>query len=367
MQNIFLVRNWLLLLFTLSYLPILAQTTDSGAVKPPVVKKKPVITHAAGDSSRPKARTAPVKRDSTRVGLVKKDSTRAISPLTAHVKKDSSRLAADTTGHKVDSTALAAVPKVKVPSPYDLYMKKLEQENSLLKPGKPRFVDTNPVRPYRNMDWLIYLIAGVLLVLSLIRLFYQKYFADLFRAFLNPTLSQRQLKDQLSQSPFPNMLLNIFFSIALGLYFYLVLYRQQVFPQAEPWLLIPGLIVLVAVVYGFKYVMLRFCGWLFGNSELADAYIFILYLINKILGVLLVPFLVIIAFCTPEIARAFLYISLFFIVLLIVYRYIRSYSLVRQYLSFSKLHFFLYLCAFEVAPVLILTKVLQNIWLTGNP
>jgi Domain of unknown function (DUF4271) len=356
LQNIFLVRNWLLLLFILGYLPVLAQTTDSAAV-PPAVKKKPVITRTAADSSRPKARTAPVKRDSARAAL----------PAVARVKRDTTKLLKDTANLKTDSLALAAAPKVKPVSAYDLYLKKISQENVFLKPGKQRFVDTNPIRPYRNMDWLIYLMAGVLLVLSVIRLAYRKYFSDLFRAFLNPTLSQRQLKDQLSQSPFPNMLLNIFFAIALGLYFYLVLYRQQVFPQAEPWLLIPGLVVMVAVVYGFKYIMLRFCGWLFGNSELADAYIFILYLINKILGVLLVPFLVIIAFCKPEIARTFLYISLFFIVLLIIYRYIRSYSLVRQYLSFSKLHFFLYLCAFEVAPVLILTKVLQNIWLTGNP
>ncbi|MBO9729074.1 MAG: DUF4271 domain-containing protein [Chitinophaga sp.] len=356
------MRNWLLLLFIFSYLPILAQTTDSAAVKAPVIKKKPVTAHTAGDSTRPKVHTTTlVKKDSTRV------NHKPVAPLAASVKKDSTTLAADTTLHKTDSTAVAAVPKVKVPSAYDLFMKKLAAENIFLKPGRPTFVDTNPVRPYRSMDWLIYLMAGVLLVLSVIRLVYQKYFSDLFRAFLNPTLSQRQLKDQLSQSPFPNMLLNAFFAIALGLYFYLVLYRQQVFPQAEPWLLIPGLIMLVAVVYGFKYIMLRFCGWLFGNSELADAYIFILYLINKILGVLLVPFLVIIAFCSPEIARTFLYISLFFIVLLIIYRYIRSYSLVKQYLSFSKLHFFLYLCAFEVAPVLILTKVLQNIWLTGNP
>lgn len=355
MQNIFLVRNWLLLLFILGYLPVLAQTTDSAAA--PAVKKKPAATRTAADSLRPKPRTAPVR----------KDSTRAVLPAIARAGKDTARSGKDTAALKTDSLALAAAPKVKPVSAYDLYLKKISQENIFLKPGKPRFVDTNPIRPYRNMDWLIYLMAGVLLVLSIIRLSYRKYFSDLFRAFLNPTLSQRQLKDQLSQSPFPNLLLNIFFAIALGLYFYLVLYRQQVFPQAEPWLLIPGLVLMVAVVYGFKYVMLRFCGWLFGNSELADAYIFILYLINKILGVLLVPFLVIIAFCSPEIARTFLYISLFFIVLLIIYRYIRSYSLVRQYLSFSKLHFFLYLCAFEVAPVLILTKVLQNIWLTGNP
>ncbi|MFY0252796.1 DUF4271 domain-containing protein [Chitinophaga sp. 30R24] len=380
------MRNWLLLLFTLGYLPILAQTTDSSAVKVPAIHK-PAVVHTAGDTTRPKMHTAPVKRDSNHTAFVRRDSTRGawVKRDTAHAafkrdstrvgfiqpaipaRKDSGNLAADTSRHKADSLAVAAMPKIKPVTDYDLYMKKLLQENMFLKPGRPRFVDINPARPFRNMDWLIYLVAGVVLLLSIIRLSYRKYFSDLFRAFFNPTLSQRQLKDQLSQSPFPNMLLNVFFAIALGVYLYLVLYRQQVFPQAEPWLLIPGLVVLVAVAYSFKYTMLRFCGWLFGNSELADAYVFILYLINKVLGVLLVPFVVIIAFCKPEIARTFLYISLFFIALLVIYRYIRSYSLVKQYLSFSKLHFFLYLCAFEVAPVLILTKVLQNIWLTGNP
>ncbi len=350
------MRNWLLFLFILSYLPLAAQTVDSGAVKKPAAPKKPVVTRHASDSTRPKPRPVRLKTDSLKQHAIRRD--------TAALKK-TAITPVDTT-HRSDTT-LAAAPKPKAVSAYDIYLKKIEGENILLKPGRPVFYDTNPMRPYRDMDWLVYLMGGVLLVLSVVRLSYRKYFSDLFRAFFNPTLSQRQLKDQLSQSPFPNLLLNIFFSIALGLYLYLVLYRQQVFPQAEPWLLIPGLVALVAIVYGIKYVMLRFCGWLFGNVELADAYIFILYLINKILGVLLVPFLVIMAFCKPEIARTFLYISIFFIILLIVYRYIRSYSLVRQYLSFSKLHFFLYLCAFEVAPVLILTKVLLNIWLTGNP
>ncbi|MCW3462687.1 DUF4271 domain-containing protein [Chitinophaga nivalis] len=327
----------------------MAQTPDSGAVPPPVVKKKPVITRTVADSLRPKVRVQPVKKDTLKAAV-------ATTPAAV--------AGADTSLLRKDSVA---VPKVKPVSAYDVYMKKLAAENMFLKPGRPTFYDNNPLRTRRDMDWLAYLIGGVLLVLSVIRLSYLKYFSDLFRAFLNPTLSQRQLKDQLSQSPFPNMLLNIFFALSLGVYLYLVLYRNQVFPQAEPWLLIPGLVALVAVVYGTKYVMLRFCGWLFGNVELADAYIFILYLINKILGVLLVPFLIVMAFCRPNIAIGALYISIFFIVLLVVYRYIRSYSLVKQYLSFSKLHFFLYLCAFEVAPVLILTKVLLNIWLTGNP
>ncbi|MFB6455740.1 DUF4271 domain-containing protein [Chitinophaga sp. Hz27] len=343
----------------------MAQQADSSA-RVPADTHTTVIRHVA-DTSRPKPRAIKPRTDSTgRSIAVRRDTTRHIvaAPI---VHKDSTRLATDTSHIASDSTKVAAVPKVKPVSFYDIYMKKLVAENVFLKPGKPSYADVNPIRPFHDLDWLVYVVAGITLLIAVIRLAYQKYFHDLFRAFLNPTLSQRQLKDQLSQSPFPNFLLNAFFIISLGMYLYLVLYRKQVFPQAEPWMLIPGLIALVAIVYGTKYVMLRFCGWLFGNADLADAYIFILYLINKILGVLLVPFLVVMAFCSPEIAQTFLYISIFFIILLIIYRYIRSYSLVKQYLSFSKLHFFLYLCAFEVAPVLILTKVLLNIWLTGNP
>gem|GEM_PF-313577 len=268
-----------------------------------------------------------------------------------------------------DTTATALQPNklpLNRPSAYDNFMRSLANSNVFLRPDKPRYFQLNPLRPYKDLDWLVYLIGGIVLLLGIIRMSYLKYFSDLFRAFLNPTLSQRQLKDQLSQSPFPNFLLNTFFAVSLGVYFYLLMYRQQYIFNADAWLLIPGLVLLVALVYIVKYVVLRFCGWLFGNTELADAYIFILYMINKVLGIMLVPFLVILAFCQPEIAQTFLYISIFFIILLVGYRYIRSYSVVKQYLSFSKLHFFLYLCAFEVVPVLILTKVLL-IWLTGNP
>ncbi len=291
------------------------------------------------------------------------------APAAAHkVKPDSAHTAAlhaaDSAKARLADSLLAATPKVPA---YDTIMQSLLEKNAFLtRKGKPVVLDVNPVRETDDQDWLVYLVAGVLLLLGIIRSSYLKYFNDMFRAFFNPTLSQRQLKDQLSQSPFPNFLLNFFFVISLGLYLYLLMYRLDYPTDAIAWMLIPGLMLLVGIIYLVKFVVLRFCGWLFGNEELIDAYVFILYLINKVLGILLAPFLVVLAFCSPEIASICLYISIFFIVLLVVYRYVRSYSLVRQYLSFSKLHFFLYLCAFEVVPVLIITKVLL-LWLTGNP
>ncbi|PSL35281.1 uncharacterized protein DUF4271 [Chitinophaga ginsengisoli] len=365
------MRNWLLFLFIIPCLRLAAQTDSS-------VRQEPAVQHTPAKVQRAPGDTAarPVKK---KVPVVKKDSAGVTIPVSA--LKPAAPVAPVVSSPVVPATPAATKPVATAVSPdsaqqqtvvpsrqetaYDLFLKELTAKNVFLRSNKPTRLDVNKLRVFDDLDWLVYVMAGVVLLLGIIRLSYLKYFSDLFRAFMNPTLSQRQLKDQLSQSPFPNFLLNSFFVISLALYLYLLMYRQQYITSNTAWMAIPGLIVLVAVVYGVKYLMLRFCGWLFGSSELADAYIFILYLINKVLGILLVPFLVILAFCTPELAKAFMYISIFFIVLLVAYRYIRSYSVVKQYLSFSRLHFFLYLCAFEVAPVLIITKVLL-VALTGG-
>jgi hypothetical protein len=379
LKKILPVRRWLL--FFLLILPCIQLAAQDSAVKHPsavvprdtTLRKKILLP----DSVR---RKIAFRRDSLHRAHIA-DSVRRVVKDSIHRARvaDSTRHAvalADSLKHAVvppapdtthrDTTALAAIPpKPSGPTPYELYMKKLQKDNLFFRSDKPVRADINVVREAPDYDWLVYLMAGVVLLLGIIRLSYLKYFSDLFRAFMNPTLSQRQLKDQLSQSPFPNFLLNAFFVISLGMYLYLIMYRQQYAPDNNPLMAIPAMVVLVALVYSVKYVMLRFCGWLFGSIELADAYIFILYLINKVLGILLLPFLVILAFCQPGIAHAFIYISVFFIVLLVGYRYVRAYSVVKQYLSFSRLHFFLYLCAFEVAPVLIITKVLL-VWLTGG-
>lgn len=363
------MRSWLLFLFIIPCLRLAAQT-DSSVRPAPAVQSAPAKVQSAprDTAARQVKKKAPViKRDSagiTAPATTGRPATPAAPVGTSPAVPAAATPAATATAPADSAQQQAAVP-LRQETAYDLFMKDLMAKNVFLKSSKVSRLDVNKLRVYEDLDWLVYVMAGVVLLLGIIRLSYLKYFSDLFRAFLNPTLSQRQLKDQLSQSPFPNFLLNSFFVISLALYLYLLMYRQQYITSNTAWMAIPGLIILVAVVYGVKYVMLRFCGWLFGSTELADAYIFILYLINKVLGILLVPFLVILAFCTPELAKAFMYISIFFIVLLVAYRYIRSYSVVKQYLSFSRLHFFLYLCAFEVAPVLIITKVLL-VALTGG-
>ena len=220
-------------------------------------------------------------------------------------------------------------------------------------------------REASHRSLLFYLLLGVCFLLALIRMGFSKYFQDLFQAFISPTLSQRQLKDQLYQTPFPAFALNVFFSLSAGIYLYLVLLRTGYIPDEDPLYLAALFVVFLMFSYSFKYVILRLCGWLFGYYELMDNYIFTLFLINKILGVVLLPFVLLLAFSTPGWSNAALHISIVLVAILFIYRYIRVFPLIKSQIAFSKFFFLLYICAFEIAPILIIGK-LTLLWLKGT-
>lgn len=220
------------------------------------------------------------------------------------------------------------------------------------------------IRKSNSQDALFYTILLLFFLLAIIRFSFSKYLYDLFAAFLNPTLSQRQLKDQLSQTPLPSLLLNIYFTISTGTFVFLMLKYNHYFEVSNPVFLIPIFILLISLIYLVKYVFLKLSTWLFGFEELLNNYIFTLFLINKVIGILLLPFILLIAFAPPGWAITSINCSLILISCLLIYRYIRAYGLVRHHISFSKFHFFLYLCGFEIAPVLLLGRLVL-IWLNG--
>jgi hypothetical protein len=50
------------------------------------------------------------------------------------------------------------------------------------------------------------------------------------------------------------------------------------------------------LVYLVKYLFLLFTGWVFNSQEATGSYVFVVFLVNKVMGVLLIPFLLIFAF-----------------------------------------------------------------------
>ena len=180
----------------------------------------------------------------------------------------------------------------------------------------------------------------------------------MFTLFFRATLRQQQLREQMLQARLPALLMNIFFVACTALYCVL-LARYYRMPGASDfsnamWF---GM-ALIAAIYLGKFVVLNLVGWIFGISSATDTYLFIVFLVNKMMGIFLMPFILLLAFPTARLLPAVLACSYLVIAAVFLYRFIISYRPLRGEIKLSRLQFFLYLCAFEIAPLLLIYKVL---------
>lgn len=205
-------------------------------------------------------------------------------------------------------------------------------------------------------ELLFYVLVLLLVWFALLRRAFPKYFADLFRLFFRTTLKQRQLRDQLMQTPLPSLLLNVFFFASGGLYASFLLQHYGLNPLQSFWLLSLYCCLGLAACYIVKFIGLKVLGWLFNMTEAADSYIFIVFVVNKMIGILLLPFLVILAFSIGNVYTIGLTLSWCLLAGLLAYRLILTYGAVRNLVKVNPFHFFLYLCAFEIAPLLLVYK-----------
>lgn len=221
---------------------------------------------------------------------------------------------------------------------------------------KPTVSQPSAIKKFNGKELLFYLIVFLLLVFAVLKRVFSKYFNDLFRLFFRTTLKQRQIREQLMQTPLPSLLLNGFFIISAGIYTTFLLQHFNLSPVNNFWLLLLYCCLGLSAAYFVKFIGLKISGWLFNVKEAADSYIFIVFVVNKMLGILLLPFLVLIAFTIGDVYSISLTISLCLIAGLLAYRFILTYVAVRNQVKVNPFHFFLYLCAFEIAPLLLVYK-----------
>lgn len=216
-----------------------------------------------------------------------------------------------------------------------------------------------------NKDSLFYVVAGILLVLASLKYFYSRYFTNLFRVFFNTSLRQSQLTDQLLQAKFPSLVFNVFFILSGGFYTYILLLHYKWINEENKWIMMASLIALLGLIYLIKFCTLKFTGWVTGLTDVTNTYVFIIFLINKIIGIFLVPFIVILSFSDIYIVRIAVIISLMSILLLLLLRFFRSYGLLQNQLKISRFHFVLYIAGIELLPLLLIYKGLM-IYLSKN-
>jgi len=216
------------------------------------------------------------------------------------------------------------------------------------------------LRKRSNTDWLFYLFILCFTYLGIIRLSFSRYLEDLFSVFFNVVLRQKHLRDQLAQKSIPSLLLNIFFVVSGGLFLSLITRGLPFAGEHQPWLISLLFVLLLTLIYLSKYLIVLFTGWITGKGDLAGNYIFIVFMINKMLGILLLPMSVLLAFTDSRNRQLIITLSLILLSVLMMIRLVRAYNFMHKELRINILHFLVFVFSFEVLPILLLDKAIRE-------
>lgn len=225
-----------------------------------------------------------------------------------------------------------------------------------------KVIHTNPVPLNReNGDWVFGVILIILMAFTFVKIIHSKNLKQVKDAFLSNTISNQIVRDE-----------NILFqraSVFLTVIFYIVgalfLYKLSIVYDIDYPYLPDGFgrflifVLIISLAYSLKLIILKIMGFIFQVDRAITSYIFSVFLVNNVLGIILIPVLICSFFMPVEYIKHIVMTGNVLVVLAFLYRIFRGITIGLSYPGFSVYYLFLYLCSLEIAPLLFLIKILN--------
>lgn len=208
-------------------------------------------------------------------------------------------------------------------------------------------------------DWFTISLIALVGLFTWFRVFYYRIFNQLFGAYFNITTTNQIVRDESVLLQRASLFLSVISYMVMGLFVYQLseLLRWNI-PLLQGGLLrFIFFSVAIAASYSIKMIVLRFFSSVFDLEKPIALYIFNIFLMVMMIGLLLLPVNILLAYASSEISTWVLWITIGIISLLFLYRLVRAVGIWTGIPGFSVFYLFLYLCAFEIAPLLIIWKV----------
>jgi hypothetical protein len=214
--------------------------------------------------------------------------------------------------------------------------------------------------PIHQPTWYFIYLFTLAGLIAWIRLYYGNILVQTVEAATNYQATSKMYNDNSLLKKQLDRFLHLvyFFSIA---FFLLVLEQQKGFHPFDlkgPWLLLFNLGLLTGL-FLFRVVLHSITGVLFNCVGTVREYLYNMFIFNKLLGLSVLPFIFLLLY-TPEVLQKILFwVSVLVASGIIFMRLIRG--LVFSYRKdISIFYMFLYLCALEISPLVLLYR-----WLEG--
>ena len=205
-------------------------------------------------------------------------------------------------------------------------------------------------------------IKFLLVMLSLaylvfVSIFFRSFIRKTFRAFVSDNLLRqfrRAMRNRV-ELPYSLLFLNYLLNLSIFVFFSFDEARIGGYNLYAQF----GLLFLaILLIHLGKIFLLHFSSILLPVQKELHLYIFTIIVFASVFGLFLLPMNLLLLYGQVNYLGALQSAFLFVLLVLLTYRAVRGMFLASKFLALNKLHFLLYICSTEVAPIVILTKVL---------
>ncbi|CAN5394001.1 hypothetical protein BH11BAC2_BH11BAC2_24800 [soil metagenome] len=208
-------------------------------------------------------------------------------------------------------------------------------------------------------DWFTLTLIALVGLFTWFRFFYYRIFKQLVSAYFNLTATNQIVRDESVLLQRASLVLSVISYLLAGLFLYQVSIQMG---WTQLWLQ-KGLMrfvllaIAVASAYSLKMIALRFMSIVFSQERPVALYIFNIFLMIMMVGLILLPVNILLAFSSSALRGWIIGAAAVLIGTMFLYRLIRAVGIWIGLPGFSFFYLFLYLCAFEIAPLLIIYKL----------
>lgn len=210
-------------------------------------------------------------------------------------------------------------------------------------------------------EWLFWMLLVQLALIVFVRVQYFREFNEVFTVFVNNALTQQLYREtQVGGLRMGYFLLNFNFIISLGTWAYLLFKYIGPSTGYADLQVLPFAVGLVGILLATRFMALRLATWLLKSAKEIGLFNFTDLQLFRATGLLLFPVNAFLAYAPHQQRLYFLWFSLVLVVTFLLFRVLRGFEIGRTRLSANVFHFLVYICALEIAPVLVGIRLFLN-------
>lgn len=196
---------------------------------------------------------------------------------------------------------------------------------------------------------------GLLLFLGALLTINRSLIRKAYRAIANDNYL-RFLYREYKSMPWMYWLFYLYFVLTIGFFLYLFVHYVGYDPP-EGIMFLLGSILVVGTVYIVRHFSLQLMSTLFPVEKEAHLYSFVTMLLNILLGIIITPVNLVVAFGPPTLTQYMVWLGAGLILMIYLFRQLKGIFISGRFLYQNQFHFFLYLCTAEIAPLIIIVKL----------